>query len=88
MKKYEWAIIGSGIAGISAAYALQHEHEILLCEKEPRLGGHSHTVEVTNKNGHKQHVDTGFIVFNKKNYPEFFLARCAPKFFVNAMSKL
>ncbi|NOT41694.1 MAG: FAD-dependent oxidoreductase [Alphaproteobacteria bacterium] len=62
------AIIGSGIAGLSAAYLLQHKHTVTLYEKEPRLGGHSRTVTV-NYGGRIIPVDTGFIVFNERNYP-------------------
>jgi uncharacterized protein len=62
------AIIGSGIAGLSAAYLLQHKHSVTLYEKEPRLGGHSRTITV--KHGDRIiPVDTGFIVFNERNYP-------------------
>jgi predicted NAD/FAD-binding protein len=62
------AIIGSGIAGLSAAYLLQNKHSITLYEKEPRLGGHSRTITV--KYGDRIiPVDTGFIVFNERNYP-------------------
>lgn len=62
------AIIGSGIAGLSAAYLLQDKHTVTLYEKEPRLGGHSRTVTV--KYGDQIiPVDTGFIVFNRRNYP-------------------
>lgn len=57
------AIIGSGISGLSAAYLLR-EHEVTLYEKEDRLGGHARTRVV---NGTP--VDTGFIVFNDRNYP-------------------
>jgi predicted NAD/FAD-binding protein len=62
------AIIGSGIAGLSAAYLLQEKHTVTLYEKEPRLGGHSRTITV--KHGDRIiPVDTGFIVFNERNYP-------------------
>jgi uncharacterized protein len=62
------AIIGSGISGLSAAYLLQDRHDVTLYEKEPRLGGHSRTITV--KHGDRIiPVDTGFIVFNERNYP-------------------
>ncbi len=62
------AIIGSGIAGLSAAHLLQDKHSVTLYEKEPRLGGHSRTITV--KHGDQIiPVDTGFIVFNERNYP-------------------
>jgi len=63
------AVIGSGISGMSAAYALhQGGHDIALYEKESRLGGHSRTIDV-DIDGRQQAVDTGFIVFNYRNYP-------------------
>ncbi len=61
-------MIGTGIAGLSAAYMLDTRHEITVYEKEARLGGHSRTITV-NYDGHPIPVDTGFIVFNKRNYP-------------------
>lgn len=62
------AVIGSGIAGLSAAYLLQEKHTVTLYEKEPRLGGHSRTITVTHGDRIIP-VDTGFIVFNERNYP-------------------
>src|SRR5262245_56520404 len=62
------AIVGSGIAGMGAAWVLHREHDIVLYEKEPRLGGHSHTVDIE-YNGSPIAVDTGFIVYNELNYP-------------------
>jgi predicted NAD/FAD-binding protein len=62
------AIVGSGIAGMGAAWALHRDHEIVVYEKEPRPGGHSHTVDV-DYDGATIPVDTGFIVYNELNYP-------------------
>lgn len=62
------AVIGGGISGMGAAYALAGEHAVTLFEAEPRLGGHARTV-MAGKRG-DQPVDTGFIVFNDVNYPE------------------
>jgi predicted NAD/FAD-binding protein len=62
------AIVGTGISGLGAAYLLHPEHEITVYEKAPRLGGHSRTVTV-DYDGVRIPVDTGFIVFNAKNYP-------------------
>lgn len=63
------AIIGSGISGLSAAYALHSNgHDIILFEKNDYLGGHSRTIDVI-ANDKKITVDTGFIVFNNRNYP-------------------
>jgi predicted NAD/FAD-binding protein len=61
------AVIGAGISGMGAAYHLADAHSITLFEAEPRLGGHARTV-VAGKRG-DQPVDTGFIVFNRVNYP-------------------
>ncbi len=63
-------VVGTGIAGLSAAWLLARRHQVLVFEKEPRLGGHSNTVGATVA-GQKVDVDTGFIVYNEKNYPEF-----------------
>jgi uncharacterized protein len=62
------AIIGSGITGLSAAWALRDVHNVVLFEKEDRLGGHSNTLSV-DYDGTKIDVDTGFIVYNALNYP-------------------
>ena len=63
------AIIGSGVSGMGAAYALhQAGHDITLFEKNSSLGGHSRTIDIT-VNDKKTAVDTGFIVFNYRNYP-------------------
>jgi predicted NAD/FAD-binding protein len=62
------AIVGSGIAGMSAAYFLKDDHDISLFEKNDYIGGHTNTVEVFD--GQKDcPVDTGFMVFNDKTYP-------------------
>jgi len=63
------AVIGSGIAGLSAAYYLSKNHKIDLFEKESHFGGHSHTVAVTTKKNTTISVDVGFIVFNYLTYP-------------------
>ncbi len=62
------AIIGTGISGLSTAFLLQPYHEITVYEKNDYLGGHSCTIEIETE-GDKIPVDIGFIVFNKKNYP-------------------
>ncbi|WP_226780195.1 NAD(P)/FAD-dependent oxidoreductase [Oceaniglobus trochenteri] len=61
------AVIGGGISGMGAAHMLSDRHQVVLYEAAPRLGGHARTV-IAGKRG-DQPVDTGFIVFNKVNYP-------------------
>ena len=64
------AVIGSGISGLSAAYFLSKKYKVDLFEKEDRFGGHSHTIDIKlNKDTNKILADIGFIVFNKKTYP-------------------
>ncbi len=64
------AVVGAGIAGLSAAWLLSQRHAVTLFEAEARLGGHANTVDV--KTGHGTvPVDTGFIVYNPGNYPNF-----------------
>lgn len=65
------AVVGSGIAGNAASYALsraQHVRELVVYEREARIGGHSATVDI-DYDGTRLAVDTGFIVFNTLNYP-------------------
>lgn len=62
------AVIGAGIAGMAAAYYLSRRHDVWLFEREPRLGGHTHTVVVESSQGPLP-VDTGFIVHNTETYP-------------------
>ncbi|MGE5335874.1 MAG: NAD(P)/FAD-dependent oxidoreductase [Nitrososphaerota archaeon] len=64
------AIVGTGISGLVAAHRLHREHEIVVYEAAGRLGGHTHTVPVEAADGTHQ-IDTGFIVFNDRNYPRF-----------------
>jgi predicted NAD/FAD-binding protein len=64
------AVIGSGISGLVSAHVLAEKHEVHLFEAENRLGGHTHTHEVEVASG-KYNVDTGFIVHNDRNYPNF-----------------
>lgn len=64
------AVVGSGIAGMSAAWLLSQNHNVTVYEKEGRIGGHSHTVEAPSRaGGDPIPVDMGFIVYNEANYP-------------------
>ncbi len=62
------AIIGTGISGLSSAYLLHPYHEITVYESNAYIGGHSRTITVPTPEGHIP-VDTGFIVYNERNYP-------------------
>ena len=65
------AVIGAGISGISAAYHLQSKHDVTLMEKANKIGGHANSVSVDDETLYGVNVDTGFIVFNDRNYPLF-----------------
>src|ERR1700754_4468555 len=64
------AIVGAGISGLAAAHLLHREHEITVFEAGRDAGGHANTVRVDTAHA-THHVDTGFIVFNDRNYPHF-----------------
>ena len=63
------AVVGSGISGLSAAYYLSKKHKVDLFEKENQFGGHANTIKVIYDNKKEVSVDIGFMVFNKKTYP-------------------
>ena len=64
------AVVGAGISGLSAAFALQQSHHVTVFEADPRLGGHAHTHDVPARDGTRTHVDSGFIVLNDRTYPQ------------------
>ncbi|GJL93599.1 MAG: NAD/FAD-binding protein [Hyphococcus sp.] len=68
--KQRIAIIGSGVSGLSAAWLSSQAHDVVIYEKDRRVGGHSNTVDVDLPGGTVP-VDTGFIVFNEPSYPNF-----------------
>jgi uncharacterized protein len=61
------AVVGGGIAGLGAAWALASRHDVTLYDREARFGGHANTVDI--HDGTPLAVDTGFIVYNERNYP-------------------
>jgi len=65
-----FAIIGSGISGLTTAYLLSKKHKVTVFEKNDCIGGHTATVDIE-KSGEKFAIDTGFIVFNDRTYPNF-----------------
>ncbi|WP_201538679.1 NAD(P)/FAD-dependent oxidoreductase [Psychrobacter immobilis] len=74
------AIIGSGVSGLTCAHYLGAQHEVMIFEADDYIGGHVNTIDVALQDGKKaksSHVessaiDTGFIVFNERTYPNFF----------------
>lgn len=66
------AVIGSGITGLGAAHYLSQRHDVSLFEAAPRIGGHTNTVEVQDAQAGTLAIDTGFIVCNPVNYPNFY----------------
>jgi predicted NAD/FAD-binding protein len=64
------AVVGSGVAGLTAAYLLQRRFDVTLFEADGRLGGHAHTHELPTADGGTVDIDTGFIVHNRRTYPQ------------------
>lgn len=67
------AVVGSGVSGLVAAHLLAPRHDLVLFEADDRIGGHVHTVGLPGGPGGERPVavDTGFIVFNQRTYPQF-----------------
>ncbi|MFG2944049.1 NAD(P)/FAD-dependent oxidoreductase [Streptomyces adustus] len=63
------AVVGSGVAGLTAAHVLARAHHVTLYEADDRLGGHAHTHRLTSSDGRVHRVDSGFIVHNRRTYP-------------------
>ncbi len=63
------AVVGSGVAGLTAAYVLNRHDHVTLFEADSRLGGHAHTHSVPQPDGSTFGIDTGFIVHNERTYP-------------------
>ena len=64
------AIVGAGVSGLVVAHLLHRDHEVTVFESADYAGGHTNTIRVDTPN-ETHHVDTGFIVFNDRNYPAF-----------------
>jgi uncharacterized protein len=64
------AVVGSGVAGLTAAYVLQERFDVSLYEADDRLGGHAHTHDVVTPDVGVAAIDTGFIVHNERTYPQ------------------
>ncbi|MFG2601218.1 NAD(P)/FAD-dependent oxidoreductase [Streptomyces sp. NPDC048462] len=63
------AVVGSGVAGLTAAHILRTAHDVTLFEADSRVGGHAHTHELPASDGRVHRVDSGFIVHNRRTYP-------------------
>src|SRR6195952_216498 len=63
------AVIGSGVAGVTAAHLLQRQFDVQLFEADDRLGGHAHTHDVAMTNGQIAGLDSAFLVHNDRTYP-------------------
>lgn len=66
--RHRIAVVGAGISGLASAWLLSQQHDVTLFEAGAYLSGHTNTVDVTLE-GHTHPVDTGFLVFNDKTYP-------------------
>lgn len=64
------AVVGAGVSGLVAAYLLKDEHDVHVFEANDYVGGHANTVQVGMTDGSFA-IDTGFMVFNERTYPNF-----------------
>lgn len=69
MNRRSVAVVGAGVAGLTAAHVLSKTYDVVLYEADARLGGHAHTHELPTGEGGTVRVDTGFIVHNERTYP-------------------
>ncbi|MDT0262952.1 NAD(P)/FAD-dependent oxidoreductase [Jatrophihabitans lederbergiae] len=69
MSRRRIAVVGGGVAGLTAGYILSQHADVTLYEADSRLGGHAHTHELLDDDGQSVSVDTGFIVHNERTYP-------------------
>jgi len=63
------AVVGAGVAGLTAAYLLQRRYDVTLYEAQDRLGGHAHTHDIATGDGRLLALDSGFLVHNTRTYP-------------------
>ncbi|WP_036553830.1 NAD(P)/FAD-dependent oxidoreductase [Nocardioides insulae] len=70
MRRNTVAVVGAGVAGLTAAHVLASRRAVTLFEAENRLGGHAHTHDVSVADGRTVAVDSGFIVHNERTYPQ------------------
>ena len=70
-KPQKIAVVGCGVAGLTAAWLLGRKHDVHLFEKNDYAGGHTRTLKVPDGADAGTSVDTGFIVMNHRNYPQF-----------------
>ncbi|MFD7912201.1 NAD(P)/FAD-dependent oxidoreductase [Streptomyces sp. NPDC059752] len=69
MDRQRVAVVGGGVAGLTAAHILQRTYDVVLYEADDRLGGHAHTHELPTEDAGTVQVDSGFIVHNERTYP-------------------
>ncbi|MCW2597546.1 MAG: amine oxidase [Jatrophihabitans sp.] len=69
MTRRRIAVVGSGVAGLTAAYVMQRAADVTLYEADDRLGGHAHTHDVVGADGVLRSVESGFIAHNRRTYP-------------------